>query len=103
MLFCHLMDIGKHSGRARFILILITVMVLSGMGLLLSPMMKAANLARETTMTIVPTGSAAAQQAAASQLDFLANKSVVYGIPIVVAVAIYALFVFAKLSKKLAG
>ena len=105
MSFCRLMETSRCSGKAKFILIFIAVLILTGGILLFSPAISASGITSGSAAAgaAVPATAAVAQQAAAAQFGFLADQSVVYGIPIVTAVAIYAILIFARLSKKLAG
>gem|GEM_PF-4077524 len=97
--FGNLVEKSKTNGKARAILTLITGLIISGVGLLLSPTIMAARIASAAAPTTVAT----TQQTVASQFDFFADKAVVYGIPIVIAVAIYVAIIFSQLSRKIAG
>jgi hypothetical protein len=91
---------SKNSGRAKAILIFISSLITVGTALIMATTISAAGTMGKIIETNVQPNDATARQAA-FQLDLLANKAVIYGIPVVIAVALYVAFIFARMSKKI--
>jgi hypothetical protein len=98
----NLFETSRNSGRARAILMSIVGIITIGTGLIMAPTISAAGIMEKFTNPGAAPTDAAVQQAA-FQFDLLANKAVIYGIPIVIAVAIYVAYIFARMSRRIAA